>query len=134
MTESLLSEFPGRSPLPPHPKITLIQDEEALYRQTGSRRVMAKQLDKIIKTLKLKAIELYLLPRHTVQQAPLGYNFNLYDDLLAQMETACGHVFVTDPDTIALLGRWFDKIKELAVTENAAIRIVARAKRSYEEG
>lgn len=133
MCDSLLTEYATlRKRGKKAPDLILIQDEEGLYRHLGSKRVMSAQVARISELLRSSALDLRILPRNTPQTVPLAYNFNLFDDVLAALETACGHVYVTDPDTISIFSRWFDKIKEQAVTGQAAQKLLNRALKSYE--
>lgn len=113
------------------PQIVFIQDEEALYRPIGSERLMCEQIN-YLKEIKLpERVKLLFLPRQSLVRAPLGYNFNIYDDLMANMETICGNVFVTDPDTIALLNVFFRHIQEASYPHSKAKKMLDRAISSY---
>jgi transcriptional regulator with XRE-family HTH domain len=116
------------------PRVLLIQDEEALYRCIGSKHVMLEQLNHLLEIKNSQNLEFRILPRNRTQQVPLGYNFNLYDDYLAVLETACGHVYVTDPDTLQLLEQWHLWMKGNSLSGGDAKKLLTRAISHYKGG
>lgn len=113
------------------PKLVLVQDEEALYRIAGSHAVMREQVEYLLSLSPelSERVDVRLLPRLCSASIPLGYNFNLYDDFLASMETISGNVFVTDLDNMNMLLRWFEKLVELSkpLSHPSSVKILNRA-------
>lgn len=118
------------------PRLVLVQDEEALYRVAGSHAVMKEQVEYLVSISSRldERVDVRILPRLCRAPIPLGYNFNLYDEILASMETISGNVFVTDLDNMSMLLSWFDKLVELSkpLSHPSSQKILKRALEIHE--
>lgn len=77
------------------------------------------------------------LPRHTLGVIPFtvplpvqAAEFQLYDRDLVVVETVAGSLQITEPDAVARYLRWFDQLREIALTGEDAARFCHDVARS----
>ncbi len=73
--------------------------------------------------------ELAALPRHTLGLLPFTVSlpvqaaeFQLYDHDLVVVESVAGSLQITEPDAVARYVRWFDQLRDRALSGDAAAR------------
>ncbi|MFE3262320.1 helix-turn-helix domain-containing protein [Nocardia sp. NPDC059229] len=112
----------------------IVLAEQALLTTIGDDSVMIGQLDRLLVAIGLPRVTVGVVP--AIAEIPQQTtNFVMFDDRMTTVETITAELTITQPREIAMYGRTFDMLAELAVTGSAArALILAAAERRSAEG
>jgi transcriptional regulator with XRE-family HTH domain len=115
-------------------QVQIVILEAALYTRLCSPAAMAGQLDRLLASDGLPALELTIVPfTEFVPVYPLS-GFVVYDDDLVLVETLAGEQRIYDPEAIARYAGWLDLLRETGVRGREAAGLIRRAMATLREG
>jgi transcriptional regulator with XRE-family HTH domain len=118
----------------PAKQVQIVILEAALYTRLCSPAAMAGQLDRLLASDGLPALELTIVPfTEFVPVYPLS-GFVVYDDDLVMVETLVGEQRIYDPEVIARYAGWLDLLRETGVRGRDAASLIRRAMVALREG
>src|SRR5262249_20447572 len=100
--------------------------QQALLTTVGDNDVMIGQLDRLLAVMSLPRITLGLIPAFTEYRVPTN-QFIMFDNRLVHVETISAELTIKQPREIALYGKVFGELSELAVIGNDARALIASA-------
>jgi transcriptional regulator with XRE-family HTH domain len=102
----------------------LLVTEAALRYQVCPPVVLRGQLDRLLAVASLPNIELAVIPTAVQLPFPAMHGFWIYDDKLVLVDTVSAELALRDRDDIELYERLFERLWEVALQEEAAMRLV----------
>ncbi|MFD8965251.1 helix-turn-helix domain-containing protein [Streptomyces sp. NPDC059568] len=108
----------------------IIMWEAALHALVCPPSVLAAQLDRLAGVIGLDTVELGIVPFNTPLKIHPGNSFWLYDERLVVAEDWHAELWIDDPAGIATYIRVWDTLRESAVYDADAHRIITRARRA----
>ncbi|MFE7077405.1 helix-turn-helix domain-containing protein [Streptomyces sp. NPDC057620] len=102
--------------------------EAALYVQTCPPDVLAGQLDRLSSVIGLDTVELGVIPLAAPLRRAPSHGFWIYDQRLVIVETISTEMWLDDADSIALYERAWEWLRESALHEAQARRMIGRAR------
>ncbi|MCD9145791.1 helix-turn-helix domain-containing protein [Streptomyces albireticuli] len=109
-------------------RFDLVVWEAALYVLLCPREVMAAQLDRLISVAGLSNVTLGIIPLGAQMNVAPGDGFSVYDERLVISETWTVEMWLDDPDEIAMFLKIWETLRESAVYDHQAHRLLARAR------
>ncbi|GAB2539429.1 helix-turn-helix domain-containing protein [Nocardia heshunensis] len=108
-------------------RFSFLIGEKALYTTARDDSVMIEQLDRLLTAMVLPRVQLGVLPRAALYEAPMTNGFILYDNRLVLVETVTAELTITQPREIDLHGRLFDLLASQAAYGEAARSMIRKA-------
>ncbi|MEV0445703.1 helix-turn-helix transcriptional regulator [Streptomyces spectabilis] len=96
-------------------KFDVILGEQALYSNFGGPEVMKGQLDRLLVMMRLKRVNLGIIPRSAPLHVWPGNSFSMFGDKLVLVETYSAELTVTQPGEIETYTKTFAQLKRSAV-------------------
>ncbi len=106
--------------------------EAALYVQTCPPDVLAGQLDRLSSVIGLDTVELGIIPLAAPLRRAPSHGFWIYDQRLVIVETISTEMWLDDADSITLYERAWEWLRESALYETQARRLIGRARASVD--
>jgi transcriptional regulator with XRE-family HTH domain len=104
--------------------------ETALHQRICAPSVLAAQLDRLMSVHGLATVDLRIIPITAEVRIAAGDDFWIHDDRLVIAETWHAEMWLDSPEDVALYGKVWDALADAAVTDQAAHRLIARARAS----
>src|SRR5690606_24893641 len=115
------------------PRVWIIINEAALYRQVGGRKVMREQLDHLIEVAALDSVTIQVLPNtsgaHPASETPftiLGFAGPRDRDVV-YIEYRMGAIYLEEPEEVEMYTTLFDHLTMKAPDRDASISLIHRA-------
>jgi hypothetical protein len=113
------------------PRAWFIVDELSLYREVGSRQVMAAQLNRLREAAAMQTLTLQVLP--AVAHCANASEFIIADRAAYAEHVAGGYVF-TDDETVAALAVRFDTLRGECYRVSESTALLERLERAWATG
>jgi Mlc titration factor MtfA (ptsG expression regulator) len=113
-------------------RFTILMTEAALYWQPGTVELQAEQLHHIAAVMTLPNIQIGVLPLRGQATAIYPEGFQIYADrandadTLVKVELVTDEATKSDPDSVALYLREFDRLRTNALYDDAARALIHR--------
>jgi transcriptional regulator with XRE-family HTH domain len=101
----------------------IIIAQQALRTRVGGPEVMSGQLDRLLAVSSLARVRLGIVPAAAPYEVPTN-QFIMFDEHLVHVEAISAEIAVTQPREIALYGKAFQRLSELAVYGAAARSLI----------
>lgn len=101
--------------------------ESALYARYSTPEVMVVQLDLLRSLAKLPHVYIGIVPETARLPHVAPHGFGMFDDITVAIELIHGETVLNDAPAIALYSQVFDDFKAIAVTGDAADRLITAA-------
>lgn len=108
-------------------QVQLVMGEAALHTSVGTFGTLIGQLDRLTTLAELPGVELGIVP-FTTPMLPVP-GFDLYDADLVVVETLTGEQRLDEPQEVAQYVRFFDQLRDDALTGLAAVALIQRVAR-----
>jgi DNA-binding XRE family transcriptional regulator len=103
------------------PKIVLLVDAAALFREVGSPQVMVAQMRRLIEVAQLPNVTLQIMPE--VAHASLSSTYLIADDAVWSENVIVGGVYVA-PETIAATRDRFDRLRRECLRSSDSLAVL----------
>ena len=122
---------------PPPPRLHAILDESVLHRVVGSPGVMAAQLDQLVAACELPNVTVQVLGYGAGAHPALDSTFILLRfappvPAVVYVEGLLGQKYLDQPSDVERYERVFDRLRELALDQQASIALMASVRSAYE--
>jgi transcriptional regulator with XRE-family HTH domain len=114
-------------------RFLILLGESALYTLVGDTRVMARQRERLLESMRLPRMSLGIVPLSAPYTVPRNNAFTVYDNRLVTVSTYTAELALTQRHEIALYERAFDGLMALAVRSQAARTLIERAQVTLEQ-
>ncbi|MEO3862582.1 helix-turn-helix transcriptional regulator [Acrocarpospora sp. B8E8] len=109
----------------------IVMSEQALLTTVGGTDVMVGQLDRLLAVSSLSRIRLGIVPSSAAYEVPTN-QFIMFDDRMVHVEAISAEIMITQPREIALYGKAFQRLSELAAFGSGARAIIVRVLRALQ--
>lgn len=109
----------------------VLMSEAALRWGLGSARLMQRQIEHLSEVSQLPHVRLGLVPLDTVHPIPAPAAFHLFGDRVASVATETATAFLNEPADLDHYARLFAELAAIALYDDQAREILARAATSY---
>lgn len=113
------------------PSVTLLVDELALFRLTGSAEIMAAQMDHLLAVSALPDVTLHVVPG--VGHPATGSEVIVADTAAFAEHQAGGYVY-TEEETVTGLGRLLATLQADSYRASESVRVIERVRDLWELG
>ncbi|GAB2919032.1 helix-turn-helix transcriptional regulator [Micromonospora polyrhachis] len=121
---------------PQPPQLHAIVDEIALRRVLGDRRVMARQLRRLVELAESPHVRLQVLPFGVGGHPGLDGPFLILDferePSVVHQEPKMSSVFLEEPDQVAIFRRTADRLARMALSPARSVEFIARVAIEHE--